>query len=70
MFQASTSLLMIASVTSRRVVSNGSPHLSVAYDLSCFRKVFKRYKLWPYLGAEVDGDSHYGITTGFGSGLS
>ena len=30
---------------SRRAVSNGGPHLSVAYDLTCFVRFFELYKL-------------------------
>ena len=29
---------MVPSIRSRRVVPNGGPHLSVAYDLACFMK--------------------------------
>ena len=31
---------MVPSMQSRRVVSNGGPHLSVAYDLTCFMRFF------------------------------
>ena len=31
---------MVPSLRSRRVVSNGGPHSSVAYDLSCFMTYF------------------------------
>ena len=32
---------MVRSIRYRRLVSNGGPHLSVAYDLTCFVKNFK-----------------------------
>ena len=37
---------MVPSIRSRPVVSNGGPHLSVAYDLSCFMKVFDLIETW------------------------
>ena len=36
---------MVLSIRSRRVVSNGGPHLSVAYDLTFFIMIFGLYKL-------------------------
>ena len=38
-------LSMVPSIRSRRVVSNECPHLSVAYDLACFIRFFKRHNL-------------------------
>ena len=37
---------MVPSIRSRRVVSDGGPHLSVAYDLTCFMTYFKIHKLY------------------------
>ena len=37
-------LSIVPSIRSRRAVSNGGPHLSVAYDLTCFIRFFERYK--------------------------
>ena len=39
-------LPMVPSISARRVVSNASPHLFVAYDLTCFMTFFERYKLY------------------------
>ena len=36
---------MVPSIKSRRAVSNGGPHLSVAYDLTCFMTLSGFYKL-------------------------
>ena len=35
---------MVPSIRSGRVVSNGGPRLSVAYNLTCFILFFERYK--------------------------
>ena len=35
---------MVPSIRSRRAVSNGGPLLSVAYDLTCFKRFVERYK--------------------------
>ena len=39
-FKASIWLSMVPSIRSRRVVSNGGPHLSEDYDLTCFTAIF------------------------------
>ena len=36
---------MVPLLRSRRAVSDGSPLLSVAYDLTCFTEFFGRYRL-------------------------
>ena len=36
----------ILSITSRRVVPNGGPDLSVSYDSACFMKVFDLIHTW------------------------
>ena len=36
---------IVPSIRSRRAVSNGGPHLSEAYDLTCFMTLFGFYKL-------------------------
>ena len=38
-------LSIVPSITSRRVVSNGGLHLSVAYDLTSFMTFFRFYKV-------------------------
>ena len=38
-------LWIAPSIRSRRAVPNGGPHLSVAYDLACFVKVFDLFKV-------------------------
>ena len=38
-------LSIVPSIRSRRAVSNGGPLLSVAYDLTCFIRLFERYNL-------------------------
>ena len=38
-------LSMVPSIRSRRAVSDGGPLLSVAYDLTCFTRVFESYTL-------------------------
>ena len=38
-------LSVVPSIRSRRVVSNGGLHLSVAYDLTCFVMLVGLYKL-------------------------
>ena len=44
-FKPPMRLAMVPSIRFRREVSNGGPHLSVAYDLSCFMTYFELYKL-------------------------
>ena len=48
---------MVPSIRSRRVVSNGSPHLFVAYDLTCFVKNLKdglnMVQTWSKLGLSL-----------------
>ena len=39
-------LSTVPSIRSRRVVSNDGSYLSVAYDLTCFIKLFELYKLY------------------------
>ena len=50
-------LSMVPSIRSRRVVSNGGPHLFVAYDLTCFVKNLKyglnMVQTWSKLGLSL-----------------
>ena len=45
LLKASIRLSIVTSIKSRRVVPNGDPHLSVAYDVTSFMTSFGLYKL-------------------------
>ena len=56
MSELSVLISLVPSIRSRRAVSNGGPHLSVAYDLTCFTTVFCFWKKMfeKYMNEAVD----------------